>query len=183
MNKSIRALITSAAAIALLCGAAVAQTVTVGADVGLNKDQRNAVRMEVTKPVGPVIASLELRSTLAKDKLGGNSELVAGVRYNSPIVFWGVTPFAKGELGVSSSAKNHTFFGAEIGGFGELEGPYSWEAAYRFRDPKHGDNENRYRATVFYDLDAATKVGGSVLVWDTDNRSTTGVGVDFIKKF
>ena len=176
-------ILAAVAAIALLGAPAFAQTVTVGADAGLNKDQRNAVRMEVAKPVGPVTASLELRSVVAKDKLNGVSELTAGVRYNSPIVFWGVTPFAKGELGLSSSKKNHSFWGAEIGGFGELEGPYSWEAAYRFRDPKNGKNENRYRATVFYDLDAATKVGGSVLVWDTDNRSMTGVGVDFIKKF
>jgi hypothetical protein len=176
-------ILAAVAAMALLGAPVLAQTVTVGADVGLNKDQRNAVRMEVTKPVGPVIASLELRSTLAKDKLGGKSELTAGVRYNSPIVLWGVTPFAKGELGVSSSAKNRSFWGAEVGGFGELDGPYSWEAWYRYRDPSNDKSENRYRATVFYDLDAATKVGGSVLVWNTNHRTTTGVGVDFTKKF
>ena len=183
MNKSIRALITAAAAITLFCGAATAQTVKVGAEVQLNKDQRNAVRMEVTKPVGPVNLSLELKSTLAKDGFSGKSELVGGVKYNSPIVFWGVTPFVKGELGLTTSAKNRSFVGLEVGGAGDLEGPYSWEAAYRVRDPVGGKNESRYRATVFYDVDDSTKVGGSLLVWDAKNVTTTGVGVDLIKKF
>lgn len=180
MNKLALAAV---AALALVCSPAVAQTVSVGAEMQTTKDQRGSVRMEVAKPMGPVLASLELRSTLAKDGLRGKSELVAGARYDSPIVLWGVTPFVKGELGVTTDSKNRNFWGAEVGAFGDLEGPYSWEAAYRFRDPSNDKDEDRYRATLFYSLTDDTKIGGSIMVWDEKNVSTTGVGVDITKKF
>lgn len=176
-------ILAAACLFALVASPAMAQTVKVGAEVQLNKDQRNAVKMEVSKPYGPVNLSLELKSTLAKDGFSGKSELVGGVKYNSPIVLWGVTPFVKGELGLTTSSKNRSFVGVEVGGAGALEGPYSWEAAYRFRDPVGAKSESRYRATLFYTLDESTKVGGSLLVWDAKNVTTTGVGVDLIKKF
>jgi len=176
-------ILSAVAAIALLGAPAFAQTVKLGAELEVTEDKRSSVLMEVSKPYGPVVASLELRSTLAKDNLRSSSDLTGGVRYDSPIVLWGATPFVKGELGVSTSAKNRNFWGAEVGAFGAFEGPYSWEAAYRFRDPSGGDDENRTRFTTFYSFDENLKVGGSVLVWETDGDKTIGFGVEAAKKF
>lgn len=177
-------ILAAVAAIALMGAPAFAQTVKVGVEMETTKAQRSAVQMEVAKPWGPVVASLELRSTMAKGKHAGSSELVAGVRYNSPIVFWGVTPFVKGELGVTTRASNRSFVGAEVGAFGDLDGPYSWEVGYRLRDPSGSKSEDeRVRGTVFYDVDSNLKVGGSVMVWDVNGVSTTGAGVDLVKTF
>jgi hypothetical protein len=176
-------MLAAVAAMALLGAPAFAQTLTLGVEKETTKDQRAAVRMEVAKPMGPVIASLELKSTMAKDGVSGKSELVAGARYHSPIVFWGVTPFVKGELGVTTQGSNRSFVGVEVGAFGDLDGPYSWEAAYRVRDPSGGKNLDRIRGTVFYDIDDHLKLGGSIMVWDEKNVNTTGVGVDLVKTF
>ena len=176
-------MLAAVAALALIGTPALAQTVTVGGELEVSKEQRSSVRMEVAKPIGPVIASLELKSQLAKDNFGGKSELVAGARYNSPIVFWGVTPFVKGELGVTTEGKNRSFVGAEVGAFGEIDGPYSWELAYRVRDPVGGKNLDRLRGTLFYDVDDSLKIGGHFMVWDEKNVKTTGIGVDLTKSF
>jgi hypothetical protein len=176
-------MLAAVAALALIGTPALAQTVTLGLEKEVSKEQRAAVRMEVAKPMGPVIASLELKSTMAKDDFGGKSELVAGARYHSPIVLWGVTPFVKGELGVTTEGSNRSFVGAEVGAFGKIDEQYSWEAAYRVRDPSGGKNLDRLRGTVFYTVNDQLKVGGSVMVWDEKNVKTTGFGVDLVRKF
>lgn len=176
-------MLAAVAALALIGTPAAAQTVTLGLEKEVSKAERDSVRMEVAKPVGPVIATLELKSQLAKDGVAGQSELVAGVRYDSPIVFWGVTPFVRGELGVTTQASNRSFVGAEVGAFGKIDETYSWEAAYRVRDPSGGKNLDRLRGTVFYTVNDQLKVGGSVFVWDEKNVKTTGVGVDLVRKF
>jgi hypothetical protein len=176
-------MLAAVAALALIGTPALAQTVTLGLEKEVSKAERDSVRMEVAKPIGPVTATLELKSQLAKDGIAGKSELVAGVRYDSPIVFWGVTPFVRGELGVTTEGSNRSFVGAEVGAFGEIDGPYSWEAAYRVRDPSGGKNLDRLRGTVFYTVNEQLKVGGSVMVWDEKNVKTTGFGVDLVRKF
>jgi len=163
---------------------AMAQTATVGVEKELNKADRTAVVMTVTDDIGPVLASVELRSTLANaPKSAGETDLVLGARYEVPVAVYGISPFVKGEYGVTIANKQNYFWGVEAGVHGAINDDLTWEAAQRVREAFGEGTETRTRVTLSYDLNDNLKLGGSALLWRERGESSFGLGVDVTNKF
>ena len=147
-----------------------------------HRDERTAITMTVSNPVGPVMGSLSMKTNLPKGKARSDSELVAGGKYVLPVTVYGATPYVTGELGLASARKNNVIVGAEAGITGPISGNFSWDAAVRVRDTG-GDNSSRVRAGVIYKLDETLSLGADIIRWHEKHDTDTGFGLSVSKKF